>query len=153
MHCSSQFVAQPLHLNTIFRLTCFFQRLRFLGNSISDHKRYPFLALCSSKRTASLSPISCRRCWYYETSLLLESIGISINQLTLLIKYLLDAPPHLLPSRSRLTELSKMIFTNDTSMLLGLVKTSQFNNAYLPAQLSTYTCALISTPDVTDSPG
>lgn len=105
----AKFVTQPLHLETIFRLTFYIHKLEPTRASSSSHERCPILALCSSMRIASLVPTTslvptCHQIWYLQIRLLLRSTSISIDRLPPFM-YSQDAPQSSFPQRTSSIEL------------------------------------------------
>jgi len=94
-----EFVAHPMHLESIFRLVSFLHGVRSLGDLASGRDQYPFLALCASEEIASTSADLHPRgkwCRFFEASFLLWSVDISIDRLPP-FRYSLEASGHLLP--------------------------------------------------------
>ena len=50
-----EFVAHPMHLESILRLVSFLHRVRSLGDLALGRDQYPFLTLCSCEEIASTS--------------------------------------------------------------------------------------------------
>jgi hypothetical protein len=98
------FGSHPMYLKIIFRLVSFLHRIWSIGDSALGREQYHSLALYSLEESGSVGlPLGWQWCRFFKASLLLQSIGISID-CSPLFKYSFDAPVYLLPSKQGLSK-------------------------------------------------